>query len=160
MRALLVVVAALALLAAASPASSTPSTPSRASTPSTDAGTAAAADPDLLPKTREAPPPCPPAQPMPLCAYLTLKKPSKAAAEKLAKKLRTDGVEPDVSDELVVSASLDDAQLSKLLGAKVRYALTAASASDRTICDAQVASFKPPARYSELASLRLDAQCP
>lgn len=125
---------------------------------STDAGVAAA-EPDLEPHAR-AKPPCPPAQPVAHCVYLTLKKPSKAAAEKLAKKLRADGVESDVSDELVVSASLDEARLSKLLGTRVRYALTAASASDRTTCDAQVASFKPPARYSELASLRLDAQCP
>ncbi|MGC4114573.1 MAG: hypothetical protein QM765_08180 [Myxococcales bacterium] len=116
---------------------------------------------------RERPEPvvCPPAQPGPHCVYLTLKKPSKLAAEKLAKKLRTDGAECGFTEDLKVSCSLDDAQLGKLFGAKVRYFVTAASASNRMICDAQVASFKVPSfkvpsRYADVAAVDLDGQCP
>ncbi|HEY3446223.1 MAG TPA: hypothetical protein VGK67_07650 [Myxococcales bacterium] len=116
---------------------------------------------ESLLRPRKERPACPPAQASgPHCVYLTLKKPSMAGAEKLAKKLRTDGVESDTSDDFQVSVSLGDAQLAKLFGATVSYSLTGASASDRMVCDPQIASFKAPARYGEVASLRIDAQCP
>ena len=161
MRALLTVAAALAILAAASPTA-----PADDGSGGPDAAMAAGADAgstdgeSLLHPLKKLPD-CPPAAPSgPHCVYLALKKPSKVAAEKLAKKLRTDGVASDVSDELQVSLSLSDAQLQELLGAKLSYAMTAASASNRMVCDAQVASFQAPPRYAEVASVRIDAQCP
>ncbi len=170
MRALLLTAAALALFAAASPTAprgsgldGSDALAGRHGRDGPDAATAAGGDAGAAEplEPRMARPACPPARPAgPHCVYLTLKKPTKAAAERLAKKLRTDGVEADLSEEHALSVALDDARLAKLLGARVSYSLTGAGASDRLVCDAQVASFKPPARYAEVASVRIDAQCP
>jgi len=106
-------------------------------------------------------PRCPPALPSRQhCVYLTLAQATQVSAEKVAKKLRTDGVESEISEEHQLAVSLTDAQLQAILGAKVSYSLTGASASDRLICDVRIASFAAPQRYREIASVRIDPACP
>lgn len=151
--------AVAAVLAGASPSGNSTPSPLAPAPSRTDVALDAGAQ---TPDASSAPEvPCPPAEPTgPHCVYLTLRTPSATAAEKLAKKLRTDGVESDIGSDHRLSVALTDAQLAKLLGAKVGYSLTGASASDRMLCDAQVRSFKAPGRYQELAEVRIDPACP
>ncbi len=102
---------------------------------------------------------CPPAERAAHCVYLTLWTPSTRPVRELLRKLKQDGVAA-VSEESVVSMTLDDEQIRSILGAKVRYRLTAASASNRMLCTAELVRGRTPLRYQEVRSARIDPQCP
>ena len=105
-------------------------------------------------------PDCPPKSPRTHCVYLSLKKSTRNEAEKIAKLLKTDGAEASISEDNDLTSMLSDAQLRKLLGAKVVYNSTGASASDVLVCEASIESIKPPTRYQNVESARIDSACP
>lgn len=105
--------------------------------------------------------PCPAsAETGPHCVYLALRSPSRRAAKRLASKLEKDGVAAEVREDHSLAASLSDEQLRRLLGAKLAWSTTGASASDRLICAARIERVAPPARYRAVAAARIDPACP
>ena len=104
-------------------------------------------------------PDCPPKNPRSHCVVLELKKPTKAEAEKIVKLLKADGVDASIQDSNDLSAMFSDAQLRKVLGAKVVYNSNSTGTNGPALCEAQIESIKAPARYSGLDSARIDTAC-
>lgn len=105
-------------------------------------------------------PACPPVERVSHCVYFTLRTPEKWVARRLQRTLKREGVAAEISEDLVVSVTLDDEQLRSLLRAKVRYRLTEGSASPGMRCTAEIAHWRAPERYQEIRSVRIDPQCP
>jgi hypothetical protein len=121
-----------------------------------DAGTPDSGTPDA---GRSAPV-CPPVERVSHCVYFTLRTPEKWVARRLQRTLKREGVAAEISEDLVVSATLDDERLRNLLDAKVRYRLTEGSASPGMRCTAEIVRWRAPERYQEIRSVRIDPQCP
>jgi hypothetical protein len=101
---------------------------------------------------------CPPKRAISHCVYLSLKK--GADSDKTVKLFKADGVDASSPERLEITAMMTDAQLRKLLRAKVSYNMTGASSKDAMICEASIDSVNPLERYQAVESARIDSACP